>query len=100
VSMSTSEQLTVSALTDALEAQVAALVSNDMVQGIDERTAQRLVASVIRLYAAAREHGVVTGVQSTDTSTTEALVLVSDVLEAHDINTFDLALWLSHAGRH
>jgi hypothetical protein len=93
--MSASEHVSFASLADELERAVSEAAGTPEVDG---RVAQRLVAAAIKLYAAAREQGAVTGVPPTDAMTTEVLVLVADLLEAHDINTFDLALWLSHAG--
>ncbi|WP_067904302.1 hypothetical protein [Nocardia vaccinii] len=85
------------ALADQFDAIVTAAQADTAVE-FAEHDIQRITGAAISLYALTRDRGQVTCMPAVDPSTTEMLVLVADLLAAHDINTFDLALWLSHAG--
>ena len=85
---------------DALVAELAAEIDAGLGDGalaaLDPGTAGRLVAVAARGYAVAAEEGAQppTG---TDLTPTEAVVLASAALRAHDLNPFDLALWFSRS---
>jgi len=55
-----------------------------------------LVDAAVRLFAACHEAGATPALTADGVAPTEALTLIGALLRAHDINAFDLALWLSH----
>ena len=60
------------------------------------RRAPALVAVAARAYAAAAEEGADAAVRD-DLTPTDAVVLATAALRAHDLNPFDLALWFSRS---
>jgi len=58
--------------------------------------ARRLVAVAARAYAVAAEEDA-PAPSGTDLTPTEAVVLATAALRAHDLNPFDLALWFSRS---
>ncbi|PVZ05882.1 hypothetical protein [Actinomycetospora cinnamomea] len=87
----------IAALVDELTAEVDAGLGDGAIAALDPDAARRGVAVAGRLYAVAAEEGAhpPTG---TDLTPTEAVVLATAALRAHDLNPFDLALWFSRSG--
>ncbi|MDD7967214.1 hypothetical protein [Actinomycetospora lemnae] len=90
--MSRSERI--SELVDQLTAEVDAGLGDGAIAKLDPDVARRLFSVAGRLYAVAAEEDAhpPTG---TDLTPTEAVVLATAALKAHDLNPFDLALWFS-----
>ena len=84
----------IAALVDDLDGEVDAGLGDGAIAALDPDVARRLVAVAARTWAVATEEGArpPTG---TDVTPTEAVVLATAALRAHDLNPFDLALWFS-----
>lgn len=72
-------------------------VNPQYVAQLDAAKIDLLVAAVIRLFRIHAEESGSTTLSGTSNSVTDALTLVTAILQAHDINSFDLALWMSHS---
>lgn len=98
--MSTSEHRArarrIEELTAALTAEVGAGLGDGAIAALDPATARTLVSTAARTWAAAAEEGAEPP-SGTDLSPTDAVVLATAVLRAHDLNPFDLALWFSRS---
>jgi hypothetical protein len=83
-------------MVDDLGGEVDAGLGDGAIAALDPDVARRLVAVAARTYAVATEEGAhpPTG---TDVTPTEAVVLATAALRAHDLNPFDLALWFSRS---
>lgn len=64
------------------------------IPGLDPSVVRRLVGVTARAYAVAVDEGT-EPLRRDDLTPTEAVVLASAALRAHDLNPFDLALWFS-----
>jgi hypothetical protein len=86
----------IAALVDDLGGEVDAGLADGAIAALDPDVARRLVAVAARTWAVATEEGAhpPTG---TDITPTEAVVLATTALRAHDLNPFDLALWFSRS---
>jgi hypothetical protein len=86
----------IAALVDDLDAEIDAGLGDGAIAALDLDVARRLVAVAARTWAVATEEGArpPTG---TDLTPTEAVVLATTALRAHDLNPFDLALWFSRS---
>jgi hypothetical protein len=86
----------ISELVDELTAEVDAGLGDGAIAALDPDVARRLFAVAARLYAVAAEEDAhpPTG---TDITPTEAVVVATAALKAHDLNPFDLALWFSRS---
>jgi len=86
----------IAALVDDLDGEVDAGLGDGAIAALDPDVARRLVAVAARTWAVATEEGArpPTG---TDVTPTEAVVLATAALRAHDLNPFDLALWFSRS---
>ena len=86
----------IAALVDDLDGEVDAGLGDGAIAALDPDVARRLVAVAARTWAVATEEGArpPTG---TDITPTEAVVLATTALRAHDLNPFDLALWFSRS---
>jgi hypothetical protein len=86
----------IAALVDDLDGEVDAGLGDGAIAALDPDVARRLVAVAARTWAVATEEGArpPTG---TDLTPTEAVVLATTALRAHDLNPFDLALWFSRS---
>ena len=86
----------IAALVDDLDGEVDAGLGDGAIAALDPDVARRLVAVAARTWAVATEEGArpPTG---TDITPTEAVVLATAALRAHDLNPFDLALWFSRS---
>ena len=83
-------------LTAALSDEVDAGLGDGAIAALGPGTARTLVSAAARAYAAAAEEGAEPP-SSTDLTPTDAVVLATAVLRAHDLNPFDLALWFSRS---
>ncbi len=83
-------------LTAALTEEIDAGLADGAIAALDPGTARTLVAAAARAYAAAAEEGAAPP-SGTDLTPTDAVVLATAVLRAHDLNPFDLALWFSRS---
>ncbi len=83
-------------LTRELAAEIDAGLGDGAIAALDPGTARALVSAAARAYAAAAEEGAEPP-SSTDLTPTDAVVLATAVLRAHDLNPFDLALWFSRS---
>ena len=79
-----------------LTAEVDAGLGDGAIAALAPDTARRLVATAARTYAVATEEGA-QAPTGTDLTPTEAVVLATAALRAHDLNPFDLALWFSRS---
>lgn len=86
----------IEALVDELAAEVDAGLGDGAIAALDPGTARRLVATAGRTYAVAAEEGA-EAPTGTDLTPTDAVVLATAALRAHDLNPFDLALWFSRS---
>jgi hypothetical protein len=59
-----------------------------------------LVAAAARLFTACSDAQLDPALSADSLSPTQALTLVAALLRTHNINAFDLALWLSHTEEH
>jgi hypothetical protein len=86
----------IAARVDDLDGEVDAALGDGAIAALDPDVARRLVAVAARTWAVATEEGArpPTG---TDITPTEAVVLATTALRAHDLNPFDLALWFSRS---
>jgi hypothetical protein len=68
---------------------------DDLLKAVGDGPVQDLLGAVVRLFAACREHDA--GVEAVDRSApptaTEALITVSALLEAVEVEPFELGLW-------
>ncbi len=80
-------------------AAVDAAVADGSAAQASPQTVRDLVTAAVRLFyaRAADQRGFAPGGETVPAS--EALSLVSALLGAHDVSTFDLALWLSRTGQ-
>ena len=79
--------------TDADEA-----IRTGAVADIADEDLRALVSATTRLYATANEGADHASAPLADNvATTEAVVLATALLKAHDLNPFDLALWFSRS---
>lgn len=93
-SMSRSERI--DALVAGLAAEVNARAGTEDLADVAPATARRLVAIAARCWAEAAESGAAAP-DHADLTPTEAVMLASACLQAHDLNPFDLALWFSRS---
>jgi hypothetical protein len=86
----------IATLVDELAGEVDAGLGDGAIATLDPDVARHLVAVAARLHAVALEEDAhpLTG---TDVTPTEAVVLATAALKAHDLNPFDLALWFSRS---
>jgi hypothetical protein len=97
--MSPSEGATeLSGLCGKLKEQVDRLIEDGRVAELDDAELRQLISSAVRLYAA-RNEGLEQEIAPLDANvaTTDAVVMASALLKAHDLNPFDLALWFSRS---
>ena len=90
----------IAALVDDLDGEVGAALGDGAIAALVRHhpdAARRLVAVAARGWAVAAE-GDATAPDGTDVTPTEAVVLATTALKAHDLNPFDLALWFSRSG--
>lgn len=85
-------------LTATLTAEIDAGLGDGAIAALDPATARTLVSTAARAYAVAAEEGAEPP-SGTDLTPTDAVVLATAVLRAHDLNPFDLALWFSRSDR-
>lgn len=72
------------------------LARADVVDGRDNDAMGRVLAVIAREYTRAREHGSAGPVfGDQDVTVTEVAVLVSDMLEAVELEVFELGMWQS-----
>lgn len=83
-------------LTAALAAEVDAALGDGSVAALEPSVARRLVGVAARAFAVATEEGA-QAPGADDLTPTEAVVLATAALRAHDLNPFDLALWFSRS---
>ena len=83
-------------LTRELAAEVDAGLGDGAIAALDPGTARALVATAARAYAVAAEEGA-EPVSGEDLTPTDAVVVATAALRAHDLNPFDLALWFSRS---
>lgn len=95
--MSASERAErIAALVAALAGEVDGARDDGGLAALDPAVTRRLVGVAGRLHAVAVEEGAEPpGAQ--DLTPTEAVVLATAALRAHDLTPFDLALWFSRA---
>jgi hypothetical protein len=86
----------IAALVDELTAEIDAGLGDGAIAALAPDVARRLVAVATRGYAVAAEEGA-TALRGDDVTPTEAVVLATAALKAHDLNPFDLALWFSRS---
>src|SRR4051794_15298783 len=86
----------IATLVDELTVEIDAGLGDGAIAALDPDVARRLVAVAARGYAVAAEEGA-TPVGGDDVTPTEAVVLATAALKAHDLNPFDLALWFSRS---
>lgn len=79
-----------------LTAEVDAGLGDGAIAALAPDTAAALVATAARLYSVAAEEGA-QAPTGTDLTPTDAVVLATAALRAHDLNPFDLALWFSRS---
>lgn len=100
--MSRSEQAErsdrIAALVGELDAEVVGALGDGGIAALDPAVSRRLVGVAARCHAVAAEEGA-EAPRADDLTPTEAVVLASAVLRAHDLNPFDLALWFSRGER-
>lgn len=86
----------IDALVAELSTEIDAGLGDGAIAALAPDTARRLVATAARAYSVALEEGAEppTG---TDLTPTDAVVLATAALRAHDLNPFDLALWFSRS---
>jgi hypothetical protein len=90
----------IAGLVDALTTEVDAALGDGAIAALVRHhpdAARRLVAVAARGWAVAAEEDA-TAPDGTDVTPTEAVVLATTALKAHDLNPFDLALWFSRSG--
>lgn len=85
-------------LGDAMAALLAGLEDEDRLTEIDGEQIVTLLATVVRAYVAKLESGqtlptLPTPSESGGPTATEALVVVGDLLDAADVELFELAMW-------
>lgn len=83
-------------LAAALAAEVDAGLGDGAIAALAPGTARALVGAAARGYAVAAEEGAEPP-GAGDLTPTDAVVLATAVLRAHDLNPFDLALWFSRS---
>ncbi|MCW3063098.1 MAG: hypothetical protein JWN32_270 [Solirubrobacterales bacterium] len=85
----------------ALAATVSEFVESALGRGsvVDARDMRKLVSAAARLYAACSDRACeeIPAIDAT-VSTTDAVMLASALLRAHDLCPFDLAPWFSRVG--
>lgn len=86
----------IEALVAELSAEIDAGLGDGAIAALAPDTARRLVATAARTYAVALEEGAEPPA-GTDLTPTDAVVLATAALRAHDLNPFDLALWFSRS---
>ncbi|MET0189424.1 MAG: hypothetical protein ABW212_10515 [Pseudonocardia sediminis] len=86
----------IEALVAELTTEVDAGLGDGAIAALAPGTARALVATAGRLYAVAAEEGA-EAPTGTDMTPTDAVVLATAALRAHDLNPFDLALWFSRS---
>jgi hypothetical protein len=86
----------IAALVDELTVEIDAGLGDGAIAALGPDVARRLVAVAARGYAVAAEEGATT-LRGDDVTPTEAVVLATAALKAHDLNPFDLALWFSRS---
>ncbi|MFP5070531.1 hypothetical protein ACLFMI_12790 [Pseudonocardia nantongensis] len=79
-----------------LAAEIDAGLGDGAIAALDRSTARALVAAAARGYTVAAEEGAEPPAAG-DLTPTDAVVLATAVLRAHDLNPFDLALWFSRS---
>lgn len=87
------------ALVDDLDGEVEAGLADGAIAALvaaHPDAARRLVAVAARTWAVAAEEDAPPPA-GTDLTPTEAVVLATTALRAHDLNPFDLALWFSRS---
>jgi hypothetical protein len=85
-------------LTRELVAEVDAGLGDGAIAALDPGTARALASVAARTYAVAAEEGA-QALSGDDLTPTDAVVLATAALRAHDLNPFDLALWFSRSDR-
>lgn len=83
-------------LTGELATEIDAGLGDGAIAALDPATARALVSVAARAYAVAAEEGA-EPLSGTDLTPTDAVVLATAALRAHDLNPFDLALWFSRS---
>ena len=89
----------ITALVDELAGEVSAGLGDGAIAALvatHPDAARRLVALAARTWAVAAEEDAPPPA-GTDLTPTEAVVLATAALRAHDLNPFDLALWFSRS---
>lgn len=83
-------------LTRELTTEIDAGLGDGAIAALDPGTARALASAAARTYSVAAEEGA-QPLSGEDLTPTDAVVLATAALRAHDLNPFDLALWFSRS---
>jgi len=83
---------------DAVFSAAKAAISDGAVGDISDESIQKLMTAAAKLYCAKlnEDQGYFSPfLENEDVTATEAVVAIAEIMRAADLNTFDLAMWMS-----